>query len=252
MPEIKTARDNRMARTALLYTPAQLDRLYHAHVMLFGLGGVGSYAAEALARVGIGKLTLVDADSVVESNLNRQLCALTSTLGMPKAQVERARLMEINPDAEIVAVEAFHLPDSPVPIPADVDYVADAIDTISAKLDIAVTCERRKLPLIACMGMGNRYDPTRIRVGDLFETSGDPLSRVMRRELKKRGVQALRCVYSTELAHKPEIEEPVQTGGRQAPGSLPFVPSVAGLYMAYEIVSHLCGEAEPEKRPDRG
>ena len=243
MPAMNTALDRRMARTALLYTAAQLDRLYHAHVMLFGLGGVGSYAAEALARAGIGKLTLVDADCVVESNLNRQLCALTSTLGMPKARVEQARLREINPDAEIVAIEAFHLPDSPVPIPTDVDYVADAIDTVSAKLDIAVTCDRRKLPLIACMGMGNRYDPAQIRVGDLFETSGDPLSRVMRRELRKRGVQTLRCIYSTELAHRPEAEEPPHTGGRQAPGSLSFVPSVAGLYMACEIVTHLCAEA---------
>lgn len=248
MPEGNTARDRRMARMSLLYTSAQLDRLVHAHVMLFGLGGVGSYAAEALARAGIGKLTLVDADCVVESNLNRQLCALTSTLGMPKAQVERARLLDINPDAEIVAIEAFHLPDSPVSIPSDVDYVADAVDTVAAKLDIAVTCDRRKLPLIACMGMGNRYDPTRIRVGDLFGTSNDPLSRVMRRELRKRGVQALRCVYSTEPAHRLEVKESEQKGGRQAPGSLPFVPSVAGLYMAHEIVAHLCGAVEPEKR----
>jgi tRNA threonylcarbamoyladenosine dehydratase len=228
-----------MTRTALLLNPSQTKRLRASHVMLFGLGGVGSYAAEALARVGIGKLTLVDADTVRASNMNRQLCALTSTLGQSKAAVTRARLLDINPAAEIDALEAFYLPESPVAIPTDVSFVADAVDTVAAKLDIAVTCRERGFPLISCMGMGNRYDPTQIRIGDLFETRGDPLGRVMRRELRKRGVDRLRCVYSTEPAHTPEPPEGGGQAARPEKGSLPYVPSVAGLFMAYDIVNTL-------------
>jgi tRNA A37 threonylcarbamoyladenosine dehydratase len=233
-------RERRLARTALLFSPEQLERLRVAHVMLFGLGGVGSYAAEALVRAGIGAITLVDADTVQESNLNRQLCALHSTLGQSKAVVEQARLRDIAPDAKIEAVAAFHLPDSPVPIPQDVDFVADAVDTVAAKLDIAQTCRERGLPLIACMGMGNRFDPTQIRIGDVFATRNDPLCRVMRRELRKRGIDRLRCVYSEEPAFERERTEADLKTRKLAPGSLPYVPSVAGLYMAYDIVQSLC------------
>lgn len=238
-PESPEALARRTARTAILLDDAQLARLRDAHVMLFGLGGVGSYTAEALARAGIGRLTLVDADVVVESNINRQLCALTSTLGKSKALVTRERLLDINPSAHIEAVEAFHLPDSPVPIPADVDAVADAIDTVAAKIDLAVTCTARNLPIVSCMGMGNRYDPTRIRIGDLFETAGCPLCRVMRKELRKRGLNRLRCIYSDEPACACATGEETKAGGRPAPGSLPYVPSVAGLYLAFETVSIL-------------
>ncbi len=228
------------ARTALLLTPAQMNRLHAAHVMLFGLGGVGGYAAEALARAGIGKLTLVDADTVRPSNRNRQLCALVSTLGRAKAAVTRERLLDINPEAEIEAVEAFHLPESPVVIPEGVTFVADAVDTVAAKLDIAVTCRNRGIPLIASMGMGNRFDPTQIRLGDLFDTQGDPLGRVMRRELRKRGIDRLRCVYSTEPAHTPGTPEGGGKAARPETASLPYVPSVAGLFMAYDIVRTIC------------
>ena len=191
-------RQMRLERTALLLSPAQMERLEHAHVMLFGLGGVGGHAAEALARGGVGKLTLVDHDVVSPSNLNRQLAALESTVGRPKAQVLSARLRDAAPDAEIVAVEAFYLPESPVPIPQDVSVVVDAIDTVSAKLHLAQICYERGIPLISCMGMGNRLDPTLIRVGDIFETSGCPLCRVVRQGLRKRNIPSLRCVYSLE------------------------------------------------------
>ncbi|MCE5342131.1 MAG: tRNA threonylcarbamoyladenosine dehydratase [Eubacteriales bacterium] len=234
------ALQRRMARTALMLTPEQMERLRVAHVMLFGLGGVGSYAAEALVRAGIGTITIVDADTVQESNLNRQLCALHSTLGQSKAQAEKARLSDIAPDARIEAVEAFHLPSTPVPIPPDVDFVADAVDTVAAKLDIAQTCHLRGVPLIACMGMGNRFDPTQIRIGDVFSTRNDPLCRVMRRELRKRGIDSLRCVYSSEPAHECARTEEEAQSRRQVPGSLPYVPAVAGLYMAYNIVESLC------------
>ncbi len=233
------------ARTALLLGQENLDKLRNSHGMVFGLGGVGSYAAEALCRAGVGKLTLVDADTVAPSNLNRQLPALTSTLGRAKAVVVGERLRDIAPEAEIVAIEAFHMPETPVPIPQDVAFVVDAVDTVAAKIDLAVTCKARGIPLVSCMGMGNRLDPTQIRIGDLFDTAGCPLCRVMRRELRKRGVEALRCVYSTEKAMKGEADgdTPVERrdSGRPSPGSVPFVPSVAGLYMAYDVVRTLCG-----------
>ncbi|MDD3409999.1 MAG: tRNA threonylcarbamoyladenosine dehydratase [Eubacteriales bacterium] len=230
--------EERMARSALLLSPEAMQRLRNAHVMLFGLGGVGSYAAEALGRAGIGRLTIVDADTVSVSNINRQLPALCSTVGCGKADVVRKRLLDINPDAQIQAIAAFHLPDSPVAIPDGVDFVADAIDTISAKIDLAVTCSQRGIPILSCMGMGNRLNPTCIRIGDLFETSGCPLCRVMRRELRKRGVERLACVYSTEPARACAGEP--RASGHPSPGSLPFVPSVAGLLMAYEITRKLC------------
>jgi len=251
----------RFARTALLFSPEQLDRLWHAHVMIFGVGGVGSYAAEALCRSGIGKLSLVDGDTVDESNINRQLPAMRSTLGRPKAGVVRERLLDIAPDAQVEAIEAFHLPGKQVLVPQDTAFLVDAVDTVAAKIDLALIGLRRGIPMITCMGMGNRLDPTQIRMGDLFETSGCPLCRVMRRELRKRGVISLRCVYSTEpvkgasaqrvLSPDPEarLSKPI-TGRadsmRPPPGSVAYVPAVAGLYMAYEVVRVLCGEVDKE------
>lgn len=233
-------REERLRRTALLLDESQMRRLREAHVMLLGLGGVGSYAAEALCRAGIGKLTLVDNDTVSPSNLNRQLPALGSTVGRLKTEVVGERLRDIAPDLELTLVSAFYLPETPVPIPPDCTMVVDAVDTVSAKLHLARTCWERGVPLVSCMGMGNRLDPTQIVIGDLYETSGCPLCRVMRRELRKSGVPALRCVYSTEEARSPRIISNGETkGGRPAPGSVSFVPSVAGLYLAYEAVRQI-------------
>ncbi len=229
-----------MQRTAMLFTQAQLRTLNCAHVMVFGLGGVGSYAAEALGRMGIGKLTLVDGDRFEISNLNRQLCALSSTIGCSKAEVTAKRLMEINPDLRVVPVERFYLPQDPVPIDADTDFVIDAIDTVSAKLHLIETCKARNIPMISCMGMGNRKDPTQIRIGDIFETSYCGLSRVLRKELRKRGIESLRCVYSLEETAQCAAGPLPANGRRAVPGSVAYVPSVAGLYMAYEAVSKLC------------
>lgn len=240
-------RRERLGRTALLLSDRQMEALWDSHVMMFGLGGVGSYAAEALCRTGVGKITLVDADVVEASNINRQLPALHSTVGMPKVQVMRQRLLDIAPDADIVAAQAFHLPENPVAIPENTTFVVDAVDTVAAKLDLAVTCQTCGIPIISCMGMGNRLDPTQIRIGDLFDTSGCPLCRVMRRELKKRGVNTLRCVYSTEVVHAPCAYEenenalPQKQSGRPVPGSVAFVPSVAGLYIAYAVVNGIVG-----------
>lgn len=226
-------RQMRLERTALLLSPAQMERLERAHVMLLGLGGVGGHAAEALARGGVGKLTLVDHDVVTPSNLNRQLAALESTVGRSKAQVLSARLRDAAPDMEVTAVEAFYLPHNPVPIPQDVSVVVDAIDTVSAKLHLAQTCRERGIPLVSCMGMGNRLDPTLIRVGDIFETSGCPLCRVMRQGLRKRNIPSLRCVYSLE---------PAISTGERLPGSVSFVPPVAGLFLAAEAIRLIAGE----------
>ncbi len=233
-------REERLQRTALLLDEDRMRRLREAHVMLLGLGGVGSYAAEALCRAGIGRLTLVDNDTVSPSNLNRQLPALASTVGRLKTEVMGERLRDIAPDVELTLVSAFYLPDAPVPIPPDCAMVVDAIDTVSAKLHLARTCWERGVPLVSCMGMGNRLDPTKIVIGDLYETSGCPLCRVMRRELRKSGVTRLRCVYSTEEALSPSYAPGGETkGGRPAPGSVSFVPSVAGLYLAYEAVRQI-------------
>lgn len=234
----------RLNRTALLLNPTQMTTLKNAHIMLLGLGGVGSYAAEALARVGVGTLTLVDSDTVAVSNLNRQLPALSSTIGQKKTDVVKARLLDAAPDMTVNAIDAFYLPESPVPIPPDCSIVLDAIDAVSAKLHLAQCCMERQIPIIACMGMGNRLDPTQIRIGDIYETSGCPLCRVMRRELRKRSIPKLRCIYSLEEAHTPCPPEgqtaDMKSAGHIAPGSVSFVPSVAGLYMAYEAVNQLC------------
>ena len=232
--------DERMQRTARMIGLEGVEILRNSHVALFGLGGVGSYAAEALARAGVGEMTIVDADEVAVSNINRQLPALGSTVGQKKTDVVSQRLMDIDPELKLHAVCAFHLPASPVALAENVDYVLDAIDTVAAKVDLAVTCREKGIPLLSCMGMGNRLDPTRIRIGDLFDTAYDPLCRAMRRELRKRGVDKLECVYSTEEACAPREDVPCeQKGGRPAPASIAFVPSVAGLYMAYRCVYDL-------------
>ena len=226
---MQVTREERLSRQQGLLGDEGLKRLADAHVMLLGLGGVGSYAAEALARSGIGKLTLVDHDTISPSNLNRQLPALSSTIGRKKVEVVAERLQDAAPDLILFPVDAFYLPESPVPIPPDCSLVLDAIDTVSAKIHLSQVCRERNIPLLSCMGMGNRLDPSQIRVGDLFETSGCPLCRTMRHELRKRGIPALRCVYSTEPAHS-------SGDGSRTPGSVAYVPAVAGLMMAAEAV----------------
>ncbi len=241
---MEITREARLNRMALLLSDEQLDKLKNAHVMLLGLGGVGSYAAEALARAGVGEMTIVDNDEVAVSNLNRQLPALASTVGQSKVDVVAARLRDLAPDLVLHAVNAFYLPETPVPVPDNCSMVVDAIDTTSAKLHLAEVCLARGVPLVSCMGMGNRLDPTKIVIGDIYETSGCPLCRVMRSQLRKRGVSALRCVYSTEPAIAPRVDENAETkgtAGRTAPGSVSFVPSVAGLYLAYEAVREITG-----------
>lgn len=227
------------ARTAALIGDDALGRLSRSHVAVFGLGGVGSYAAEALARSGVGELTLVDSDVVDVTNINRQIIALRSTVGRPKTEVMRDRVLDINPACRVHIVTGLYLPDVRDRFfTADYDYIADAIDNVTAKTDLIVTAYEKNIPVISAMGTGNKLRPEELRVSDIYKTEVCPLCRVMRRELRKRNIPSLKVVYSRE--------KPVTTGmtenGKTVPASIAFVPSVAGLLMAKEIINGLIGE----------
>ena len=226
-------------RSEMILGENSTEILRNKSVILFGLGGVGSYTAEVLARAGIGRLTIVDNDVVSVTNLNRQLCALHSTVGMPKVDVVKARILDINPDCKVTALQKFCLPENSDEFRLEeYDYIADAIDTVSAKIDLAVKSQELNIPLIACMGTGNKLDPTRFTVSDIFKTSGCPLCRVMRTELRKRGIRKLNVVWSPEEPVKP-AQTDENSGKRQTPASLPFVPPVAGMIMAGRIILDL-------------
>lgn len=236
---------HRFSRTELILGPQGLEHLSAATVAVFGVGGVGSFAVEALARAGVGHLVLVDNDAISLTNINRQLHSLSSTVGQMKTEVMRQRIMDINPAANVTVINDFYLPDN-----ADrffishYDYVVDAIDTVAGKVSLAVECQRRHIPLIASMGAGNKVDPTRFAITDIYKTSVDPLARVMRKKLKEQGIKKLKVVYSTEEPRQiilPENGEAEKKGsaGRTAPGSISFVPSVAGLVLASEVVKDL-------------
>lgn len=226
-------------RTEMILGENSTASLAQKSVILFGLGGVGSYTAEALARAGIGKLTIVDNDTVSVTNINRQLCALHSTIGMPKVEVVKERILDINPECEVTALQKFYLPENSDEFHLDkYDYIADAIDTVSAKIDLAVKSQEYGIPLISCMGTGNKLNPSLFSVSDIFKTSGCPLCRVMRTELRKRGIKKLNVVWSPEEPVKP-AQTDENSGKRQTPGSLPFVPPVAGMIMAGKIILDL-------------
>ena len=238
-------------RTAMLIGEAGLVRLKAARVAVFGIGGVGSFAAEALARAGVGRLVLIDNDAVAASNLNRQLAALYSTLGRSKAAVMKARIEDINPAAEVEIVEDFFLPErAGLFFHGSYDYIVDAIDTVAGKIGLVMEAKKRTIPIVSSMGAGNKLDPTKFEVADIYETSVCPLARVMRRELKSRGVESLKVVYSKEKPRKPlfavreeSAEKGEQVFTKQPPGSISFVPSVAGLILASVVVRELAGLA---------
>lgn len=230
------------SRTAMMLGEDAVERLANARVAVFGVGGVGGHLCEALARAGVGAIDLFDSDEVSLSNLNRQIVALHSTVGRLKVDVMRERILDIAPSCRVRAFPVFYLPENADDYPlGEYDYIADAIDTVSAKVELAVRAAREGVPIIAAMGAGNRTDPMRFRVTDLFSTSGCPLARVMRRELKARGLTRLKVVFSDEPTHKPADDAPLpqEAGRRIPPGSLPFVPSAVGLIMARQIVFDL-------------
>jgi tRNA A37 threonylcarbamoyladenosine dehydratase len=230
---------NEFERTTLLLGDASIERLSRARIALFGVGGVGGHCGEALARSGVGSLTLIDNDKVSASNINRQICALQSTIGRFKTDVLRERFLDINPQMNIETHNIFFTPESEFDF-SGYNYVIDAIDTITSKIEIAVRCDKTGTPLISSMGAGNKLDPTRFEVADIYKTSVCPLARVMRYELKKRGIKHLKTVYSKEEVRKTFGEIRVNEH-KTAPGSTAFVPSVCGLIIASEVVKDLCG-----------
>jgi len=246
---------NSFSRTELLLGKEAMNIISSSTVAVFGIGGVGSFTVEALARCGVGKLVLIDDDNVCLTNINRQIHATTKTVGKPKVEVMRDRILEINPRAKVDIFQEFYSVESSYKLlSTDYNYVADAIDTISGKIDLVVKCKEMGIPIICSMGAGNKLDPTKFTVSDIYKTTIDPIAKVMRKELRKRGIESLKVVYSTEEPLKIEQEcdasckvncicppgsQRTCSTRRQIPGSISFVPSVVGLIMASEIIKDL-------------
>jgi tRNA A37 threonylcarbamoyladenosine dehydratase len=249
---------HKFSRTEMLIGKEALQKLTDSKVAIFGVGGVGSYTAEGLVRSGVGKLVLVDDDCICLTNINRQLHATTRTVGKPKVEAMRDRLLEINPKAEITIYQKFYMPDTADElIQDDYNYIVDTVDTVTAKVDLVMKAKEKGIPIISCMGAGNKLDPTRFEVTDIYSTSICPLAKIMRKELRSRGVDALKVVYSKEEPLKPIESDTTScatgcicpkgtkrkcTIRHQIPGSISFVPSVAGLIIAGEVVKDLIKE----------
>lgn len=228
------------SRTEMLFGAENVNKLKDKRVIVLGVGGVGGYACEALARSGFGRIDIVDNDTVSVSNINRQIIALHSTVGQPKVDVMRARMLDINPSLECVAYNLFYVPESTDSIDlSKYDYIVDAIDTVSGKIALVLEAQRVGTPIISSMGAGNKIDPTAFKVSDIYKTSVCPLARVMRTELKKRGIKSLKVVYSEEKAIEPEIPEEMKSLTKIPPASCAFIPSVVGLIIASEVIKDL-------------
>lgn len=232
-------------RTAMLLGEEAVDKLQRARVAVFGIGGVGGYTLEALARAGVGALDLVDNDTVSRSNINRQLLATHSTVGLPKVEAGKQRVLDINPDCRVTTWQVFYTPET-----ADqfdftrYDYIVDAIDTVTGKLQLIAAAKEAGTPIICCMGTGNKLDASAFEVEDISKTTMCPLARIMRKELSKRGIKHLKVVYSKEEALTPTgwEEEAKALGKRQIPGSVSFVPGAAGLILAGEVIKDIAGK----------
>ena len=227
------------SRTELIYGKAAMERIASSHVAVFGIGGVGGYVVEALARTGVGALDLIDSDKVATSNLNRQIIATRSTIGRFKVDVAAERIADINPDCKVKTFKTFYLPETADLFDfSEYDYVVDAIDTVTGKLTLIENAKAAGVPIISSMGAGNKVNPVAFEVADIYKTSVCPLAKVMRHECKKRGIKSLKVVYSKEEPRTPL--ELIQEGSRRSiPGSTAFVPSVAGLIIAGEIINDL-------------
>ena len=252
--------EDMFSRTELLIGKNNIEKLKNSKVAVFGIGGVGSYVVEGLARAGIGNFILVDSDDVSISNLNRQIIATTKTIGKPKVEVSKDRILEINPNANVTIYKEFYKPDNRVPFENDISYIVDAIDTVTAKIDLIEEAEKLKIPIISSMGTGNKLDPTKFEVTDIYKTSVCPLAKVMRKELRDRGIKKLKVVYSKEEPikikdrdnfekdrelYKNEVEAEKYAEKKNyistshIPGSISFVPSVAGLIIAGEVIKDI-------------
>lgn len=233
---------NEFCRTELLIGEEGIEKLHNSKVIVFGIGGVGSFVVEALTRAGVGNLILVDNDTVCISNLNRQIHATQATVESVKVEAMKARVLSINPNCKVEAKQEFITADNIQDIiPEDIDYVVDAIDTVTSKLALAEYCYKNDIKLIASMGTGNKIDPTQFRVTDVFKTKVCPLAKVMRTELRKRGVKKLKVVYSEEVPMVPNKGRAVPSKKRQTPGSISFVPPVAGMIIGGEVIKDLIG-----------
>ena len=246
---------NQFSRTQLLLRAEAMEKLKGARVAVFGIGGVGGYVCEGLVRSGVGAFDLIDDDKVCLTNLNRQIIATRKTVGKYKVDVMRERMLEINPDCDVRVHKCFYLPETAAEFNfSDYDYVVDAVDTVTAKVTLVLEAQKAGVPIISCMGAGNKLDPSRFRVADIYKTQGCPLARVMRTALRKRGVKKLKVVYSDEIPTRPIEDMSIScrshcicppgakhkcTERRDIPGSTAFVPSVAGLIIAGEVVKDL-------------
>ena len=232
------------SRTEMILGSAAVEKLQHSHVAVFGIGGVGGYVVEALARSGVGKLDIIDSDRVALSNINRQIIATMSTVGEYKVDVASRRIMDINPQCVVRTYKTFFLPENAADFDfTQYDYIVDAIDTVSGKIGLAVAAQRANVPIISAMGAGNKVDATLFQVSDIYKTSVCPLAHVMRKELRKRSVKKLKVVYSPEKPLKPQVqvtnEENQNIGKRFTPGSTPYVPPVVGFIIAGEVIKDL-------------
>ncbi len=249
---------NQFSRTQLLLGEEAMKTLSEKKVAIFGIGGVGGYVCESLVRTGIGHFDIVDDDKVCLTNLNRQIIATRSTVGKDKVEVMKERMLDINPKADITVHKCFFLPENADQFPfEEYDYVVDAVDTVTAKIEIIMRCKEKGVPVISCMGAGNKLDPSRFRVADIYKTTMCPLAKVMRREMKKRGVKNLKVVFSDEKPVTPLEDMSIScrtncicppgaerkcTDRRAIPGSTAFAPAVAGLILASEVVKDLVAE----------
>ena len=230
-----------LSRTALLLGEDAVNDLRKKRVAVFGIGGVGGYVCEALIRSGVGAFDLIDKDVVSVSNINRQIIATHSSIGRPKVEVMKERMLDIDPDADIRIYETFFLPENADALPfKEYDLVVDAVDTVTAKLELIMRAKREGIPIVSAMGAGNKLDPSRFRAADIYETDICPLARVMRKELKKRGVESLRVVYSDEKPIKADAGD--DPNRRSTPGSIVYAPAVAGMVLAAEAVRILTSE----------
>ena len=248
---------NQFSRTELLLGKDSMEKLKNARVAVFGIGGVGGYTVEALARSGVGSIDLIDDDKVCLTNINRQIIASLKTVGKYKVEVMKERILDMNPKAQVTAHQCFYSAETADQFDfSNYDYIVDAIDTVSAKIELVLRAQEKNVPIISCMGAGNKLDPTRFEVTDIYKTSVCPLAKVMRKELKVRGVKKLKVVYSQETVRKPLEDMSLNcktncicppgsegrcTMKRQIPGSISFVPSVAGLILAGEVIKDITG-----------
>ena len=239
---------DRLSRTEILLGKEAMEKIANSRVAVFGIGGVGGYAMEALARSGVRTLDIIDSDRVAASNLNRQIIATRDTIGQLKVDVAKKRINDIDPEIVVNTYDCFYLPEERDGFPVgDYDFIVDAIDTVTAKIDLIFSAKEFNVPIISAMGCGNRIDPTQIRIGDLYKTSGDPLAKVMRRELRKKGIKKLTVVYSLEKPIEPIKDSEAYISQmndednkkRSVPGSTAFVPAAAGLAMASYVIREL-------------